>query len=228
MMDRGAILATVASVSRKRSHAVQGDVSLGSLGLSTSIGLEVLRSRLEKAAGRDLPALTLEMSVEVLCELVLSGAIAVDPVGEAGSAQSVSGIEPAASAIPIGASFAADLGVGLDIQQIDMLPETTDYRDDAFYASHFLPSEIATALLRPDPRATLCGLFCVKEAAKKSHPLLLNLRMTELVVSHDANGRPYLAIAPGTVLTQKFRFRISISHTGGLAAATCIAMGAAE
>ena len=109
----------------------------------------------------------------------------------------------------------------MDIQDIASLPVTTDYRAHEFYISHFAPEEIATALLRPDPRAHLCGVFCAKEAAKKSHPDLLNLRMTDFFVSHDPTGRPALHL----VDNHRLKFLLSITHTAEFAAATCLTLG---
>ena len=91
--------------------------------------------------------------------------------------------------------------MGLDIQDVASMPVTDDYRADAFYSSAFSAAEIATALLRADPRVHLCGIFCAKEAAKKSNPSLLNEPMSAFAVAHDAQGKPLLSLAPSNRAT---------------------------
>lgn len=225
-MTRDEIIAMVARASRRRADAVQGHLTLASLGLSASLSLSVLRSRLEAGSARSLPPLEKFLTIDALCALVTGEQASGEP-----AAQSAPMPEPAPAPLPAEAQplaiDPANVAVGLDIQEIESLPECSDYRGDPFYVGHFLPAEIATAMLRPDPRATFCGLFCAKEAAKKSHPALLGLRMTQLQVSHDPDGRPRLDLAPGVSLPNRFSFRISISHMGRMAAATCLTMWSA-
>ena len=117
----------------------------------------------------------------------------------------------------------AAIGLGMDMQEIASLPNADDYREHAFYAGNFTPQELATAVLRPNPRAHLCGLFCAKEAAKKSHPALLDVRMSDLSVLPDETGRPVLRVADTVAAAAGLRFLVSITHTDTVAAATCIA-----
>jgi holo-[acyl-carrier protein] synthase len=113
----------------------------------------------------------------------------------------------------------------MDMQEIASFPLADDLREHPFYAGNFTPQELATAVLRPNPRAHLCGLFCAKEAAKKSHPALLDVRMADLAVLPDATGRPVLRVADGVAGAAGLRFLVSITHTDAVAAATCVALG---
>jgi holo-[acyl-carrier protein] synthase len=227
-MEKKDILQAIAKISRKELVTIQPHLSLGSLSLSSSFGLTALRSLLESGSGTQLPPLTTGMTVGTVLGL-LGGAGQPTPVPEQPGAHAgpVAGAR-AENTAPLGLASAgappglSGMGLGLDLQEIDALPLARDYRTDPFYASHFLPSEIAGAMLRPDPRAHLCGLFCAKEAAKKTHPDLLNLRMTEFVVSHDAAGRPSLALTGESPAARPFRFLVSITHTERYAAATCL------
>lgn len=219
-MTHPGITAALCRMSRRKPEDLQPHLSLGSLGINSSFGLSALRSLVEAELRVKLPPLTASLRVEELYALA-------DRLQATGSAAAVP-VRPAPRTAPQGTSVnvtpgtALQLGLGLDMQEIDTLPDAADLRSDPFYAAHFSAEEIATALLRPDPRAHLCGIFCAKEAAKKSHPELLPLRMDELRVSHDDSGRPHLHLATAAVDGARFRFTLSITHTARTAAATCL------
>ncbi len=228
-MDSSGIIAALAKMSRRRPEAIEGHLSLTSLGISSSFGLSALRSMIEAGSGTKLPVFTAQIKVDDLIGLATGGAVARTAPAT---------LRPAASRPPIvkravGAvtrqpiqmpPVAGNFGLGMDMQDISVMPEVDDFRVDVFYSSHFSPAEIATASLRPSPRAHLCGLFCAKEALKKSHPDLLNLRMDEIAVVHDTTGRPLIVLADQVALPQDFRFLVSITHTAQMAAATCVTM----
>lgn len=209
-------------MTRKRPEDIQPHLSLGSLGISSSFGLSALRSLIEADIGRRLPPLRVSMQVGELDVLATNDNAPVT-------------IEsPRSPVIPSGGmglrttprtptyDAPTKFGLGMDMQEISTLPVTDDFRTHSFYSSHFSPEEIATALLRQDPRSHLCGVFCAKEAAKKSHPKLLNLRMDDLCVTHTKVGQPLLRLSDGVALQNDFRFNLSITHTAHVAAATCL------
>jgi len=224
-MDRNAVVAAICRMTRRNVGDVQGHLSLASTGLSSSFGLTALRSVLESQGYGPLPALAPTMTVDALVDLVVGTPQAVD-----GSATSPAAIpattSPAArSATPRSATAAAlPIGLGIDMQEIASFPAADDFREHPFYAGTFAPQELATAVLRPNPRAHLCGLFCAKEAAKKSHPALLDVRMSDLCVLPDETGRPVLRVADSVAAAAGLRFLVSITHTDTVAAATCVAL----
>ena len=114
------------------------------------------------------------------------------------------------------------IGLGMDIQQIDVFDMVSDFREDHFYKSHFIDSEISNATLKANPLAYFAGVFCAKEAAKKSHEDLINLRMTDFVVAYSNSGKPSLRLTSINANTPKFQFLISITHSNEYAAATCL------
>ena len=217
MMSDDVVLA-LSRVSRRKPGDIQPHLSLASLGLSSSFGLSAVRSLLEAGGAGKLPPLGARMTVGQLVDLVAGGeqpAVAAEP--------STPVVLPSAHDEPMPAAMSINgMGLGMDMQEIASLPPASDYRTDAFYTGHFHPSEIATAILRPDVRSHLCGIFCAKEAAKKSHPALLNLRMTELLVAHDPAGRPMLRLVDDVAPGAAFAFLLSITHTEHYAAATCL------
>ena len=201
-------------MSRGKPEEIKDHVSLGSLGLRSSFSLSALRSALEAEAGGKLPVFGLNTKVGELLQL--------GSERDATSASRPSVVHAPAEGLALRVNIGA-LGLGIDLQEVATMPFAEDYRTDTFYCAHFQPAEIATAILRADARTHFCGVFCAKEALKKSHPDLLNLRMDEIAVTHEAGGRPSIAVLPpARISAHTFCFTISITHTAQVAAAVCI------
>jgi holo-[acyl-carrier protein] synthase len=219
-MERAQIINAVAKLIRRRADEIDPTQSLASIGVTASFGLSALRSQIEAHTGQKLPVFDTNMTIERLINLSAGAQL------EPSTPEPDKG--PVAQKFNFSDIFVAGngiIGVGLDMQEIAPFPQAVDFRTDAFYRAHFSPREIATALLRPDARAHFCGLFCAKEAVKKSHPLLLNLRMEEISISHEPDGRPSLSLADPR-LDSQFRFMISITHTDHYGMAICLTSGA--
>ncbi|NTW83798.1 MAG: 4'-phosphopantetheinyl transferase superfamily protein [Chlorobiaceae bacterium] len=224
-MDSDTIISILSKFSRKQPEEIKGELSLGSLGLSASIGLSMLRSRLEAVSRKKIPPVDTKMTVNGLITLLTDGATDSLLDGDRGISVRT---EPSPSQKRSGPasllSSERHISLGMDVQETESLPVADDYRMHEFYTSHFLSSEIASAMLRRDPRAHLCGIFCAKEAAKKSHSGLLNKRMTDFIVSHDAHGRPMLDLLEPLQTDVPFQFILSITHTSQFSAAACLTL----
>jgi phosphopantetheine--protein transferase-like protein len=118
-----------------------------------------------------------------------------------------------------------DSGVGIDVEHCDNLPAAADPQGDPFYLENFTPAEIGYCQRQPKPRESFCGLWCAKEAAKKCSAEFVHLRPLELEITHDAQGRPLLAVLRDGKQETKRNCVLSISHSNGLAVAVCV-MGA--
>jgi len=222
-MDRDAVLSALARMTRKKPQEIPGHASLATLGLSSSFGLTALRSLLESQGKAPLPPFHPNMQVDALVQLV-GGLPGAPPTGAPPAMAAVPAAVRPVSVTPQAGGLGMSLGLGMDMQEIGLLPETDDYRSHPFYAANFTPQELATSALRPDPRAHLCGLFCAKEAAKKSHAALLGLPMSDFCVLPDEAGRPILRLTDPAVVLVRLRFLVSITHTATVAAATCVTL----
>lgn len=100
--------------------------------------------------------------------------------------------------------------VGIDIEAICNLPEAADYWTASFYQTHFTNTEIGYCMLQPKPLETFAGLWCAKEALKKTSHKWARLDWQEIEVSHDRDDSPYL-IVHGADLRPEYS--VSISHT---------------
>lgn len=108
--------------------------------------------------------------------------------------------------------------VGIDVEIIASLPETSDYWEHEFYKSTFSPREIAYAMLQPSPRETFAGIWCAKEALRKVRPGLVQAEWSALEVVHDTSGKPAMRVEGKSA-----GGALSISHTSDIAMAVFVA-----
>jgi phosphopantetheine--protein transferase-like protein len=127
-----------------------------------------------------------------------------------------------ASALPVvSARGASDLSapggeIGIDLEEVDSLPEASDYREHSFFRDYFSSAEIAYCIRQPNTRASFCGLWAAKEAILKAGLIPATSRlMKEFEIGHDEQGRPTFPAC-----------RLSISHTSRFAVAVCVAAAA--
>jgi phosphopantetheinyl transferase (holo-ACP synthase) len=113
------------------------------------------------------------------------------------------------------------LQVGLDVQDISDLPLADDYWDHEFYKEKFDKSEIAYAVVKPEPRTHLAGFWCAKEALRKCDPAFAGTAFGATAVAHDADGRPYLLSVTPTGRV-RLPHALSVSHSGQIASAVVI------
>jgi phosphopantetheine--protein transferase-like protein len=90
--------------------------------------------------------------------------------------------------------------VGIDIQEIKELPDSSDFWEDDFYKSKFTSEEIAYCLTKDNPKQSFSGLYSCKEALIKSDN---NLNWENINILHNENGKPIFE-----------NYNISISHSG--------------
>src|SRR5450755_3681304 len=101
------------------------------------------------------------------------------------------------------------VGIGVDIARVQAALQRTP----ALASRLFAESE------RDAPAASLAACFAAKEAVAKALGGPPGLRWTDVVVTHDAAGRPLLAVG-GTVQDAATKlgvrdWHVSLSHDGG-------------
>ena len=171
--------------------------------LTGSISRRVLHAAIKRLAGEDLPGV---WTACTFGELISGGAADTT-------------VRPLPGSTPLRAPVAANgaLGVGIDIEEVANLPWSGDPWKEAFYAENFTQAETAYAMRQADPRTTLAGLWCAKEAALKCGAEFATLRPSQIEIRHDENGRPQLEVDGSAAACE-----ISISHAGTSAVAVCI------
>jgi len=113
------------------------------------------------------------------------------------------------------------VGIGVDVADIARLEDALK-RTPAVATRLFADSELNR------PIRSLAGCFAAKEAVAKALGAPPGLRWTDVVVGHDAYGKPALEVK-GTVAAAATRlgvtgWHVSISHDAGI----CVAMVVAE
>lgn len=80
--------------------------------------------------------------------------------------------------------------VGIDIEDIESMPQANDFREDEFYTMNFSSSEIAYCILQPNPLASFAGLFAAKEAIVKANNIYQNKLFNTIIIEHLPGGKP--------------------------------------
>lgn len=101
--------------------------------------------------------------------------------------------------------------IGIDIEQISLLPKTNDYRSEGFYTDNFSDKEISYCILQPNAAASFAGLFAAKEAIVKANNQYKNTKYNQLLITHNSSGKPEFA-----------GMSISISHIDETAVAVAV------
>ncbi|MGI8761614.1 MAG: holo-ACP synthase [Jatrophihabitantaceae bacterium] len=118
------------------------------------------------------------------------------------------------------------VGVGIDVVPVDRFAEALS-RTPSLAARLFTAAELSTQSGAARSGESLAARFAAKEALAKSIGAGGGMHWTDAEVLTDAAGRPSLAVS-GTVAARAAslgvtRWHVSLSHDGGIAAATVIA-----
>ncbi len=113
---------------------------------------------------------------------------------------------------------------GVDVEFVKNLPETDDYWEHPFYQANFSPREIAECLHQPSPRQHFAARWCAKEALKKCMPSLLREPMNMIEYVLQGEGPPSLARLVPDREPARLPVAVSLSHSGGLAAAVVVSV----
>lgn len=117
------------------------------------------------------------------------------------------------------------LSIGCDIVDISRI-EAVLRRQKRFLDLHFAPSEREYFARFSAPLPRIAGHFAAKEAIAKAlgHGMRHPLRFSNIVIAHDAKGRPTAELlAPASHFWPNVSLEVSISHTGLVAMATALA-----
>ncbi|MGF1539927.1 MAG: 4'-phosphopantetheinyl transferase superfamily protein [Pleurocapsa sp.] len=214
------VVEIVAKIAGKSATQVLPEKSLGSLGITSSIQILKIQSALERQYQQKLPFLGDSWTIERIAAQV--GEASLPPKANGAIAQPNAAANFNGNTAQVTPTSLSGISIGVDIEEISNLPDTANYRTHEFYQTLFSPEEIAYALLKNEPKLHLCGIFCAKEALKKAAPELINLRMDEIIVTHQ-QGRPLITTSDRTI-NSTFNFQVSISHSSSYAVATVLAI----
>ncbi|MBE9167091.1 4'-phosphopantetheinyl transferase superfamily protein [Pleurocapsales cyanobacterium LEGE 06147] len=214
------VVEIVAKIAGKSASQVLPETSLGSLGITSSIQILKIQSALERQYQQKLPFLADSWTVERIAAQVGEASLPTKTNGTISQLNTATNFNGNTARVqPVNLS---GISIGIDIEEINNLPDTSNYRTHEFYQTLFSSEEISYALLQNEPKLHFCGIFCAKEALKKAAPELINLRMDEIKVTHQ-QGRPSIIISDRAI-NSTFNFQVSISHSSNYAVATILAI----
>lgn len=122
------------------------------------------------------------------------------------------------------------LGIGVDIIEIERIGKVLDQKGDRFIERLLTATEQESWLQRGARLDTLAGYWAAKEAVAKALGTgFVSFGFNEVVISHDALGRPLVGLTGGAqALAAQLGITnlwLSISHSRAYAVATAIAEG---
>ncbi|NEP00043.1 MAG: 4'-phosphopantetheinyl transferase superfamily protein [Symploca sp. SIO2E9] len=219
------VVEIVSKISGKKQNQISPKSTLRSLGITSSIEILKIQSALERKFNQKLSPIGDKWTINKIAAQVGQDQSNDEEVVKVAQSQTKLSSHETLNGSSERAEFLGSTGlyVGVDIEEIVNLPATSNYRTHDFYRSQFSNEELSSALLRPQPMMHLCGMFCAKEALKKSAPELIDLRMDEIKIEHQ-NGRPLIKTSHDSI-NSRFDFQVSISHSQHYAVATVLAVG---
>ena len=115
--------------------------------------------------------------------------------------------------------------VGVDIVEIARIEKMQKQAE--FLKKYFSLQEIEYINKKGCKAQTIAGLYACKEAVLKALGVGIGagIRLNEISILHEANGRPYIEITPQLNYYLNLKncnnIAVSISHDGGYAVAFC-------
>ena len=102
--------------------------------------------------------------------------------------------------------------LGVDIEDISRFANKSRTEDKKFLERIFTLNELDYCYSKPNPEASLCARFCVKEAVIKalSYKGIKHSKLNDIEVYHGQYGEPYVRILDSDL--SNIRIDISISH----------------
>ena len=121
------------------------------------------------------------------------------------------------------------LGVGIDLASIEKIGESV--KSEAFQRKVFMPAETAICEAYASPAEHYAGKFAAKEACMKAlgRGIRQEVWFTQIEVLNDENGAPLIRLGgEAAQVAQNMgaaKIHVSITHSGGMAAAVVILEG---
>ncbi len=108
------------------------------------------------------------------------------------------------------------IGIGIDIADVEKFEKIKFEKKPSFYKKIFLPSEITYCLKYKNPYERFAGKFAIKEATIKS--INENVQLLDIETIH-IKSKPNIKIKKSK---KKYKFQVSISHEKKIAVAVVI------
>ena len=149
--------------------------------LKTSAGTLILSNAIKKIYGKSVNCKNVSSFGELMSR--------INGEEVAADLASKTNVDSPCSATKLVATNNSGLPVcGIDIQEIDVFPESDDYWKEDFYTDNFTKDEIAYCVLADSPRHSFAARWCVKEALHKCGAVYYNIPLIDIQVAQNKDG----------------------------------------
>jgi phosphopantetheine--protein transferase-like protein len=212
------IILIISQISRVEPNLLKPEQNLNSLNINKSLGLALIRSAVERKLKIKCDWINWDTTIQDLIDKTENSIIRLDKDKEINKSTNSNSVSPNIKKIDPRKSF---VGLGIDIQEINDLPEIKgSLQDDPFYSKYFSTAELQYAHTKADIRAHLAGIWCAKEAIKKTSDSLMEIDFKEIDISHDVKGKPFVLPLNNF---KNLNILLSISYNKSYAIASAIA-----
>jgi holo-[acyl-carrier protein] synthase len=208
MSGPDSLRAAVAEFFGVESEVVTDDFPLSGARLVNSIARAKLDAAIRRRTGLRSDAAYISHTYgELEARIFRPDAVQVPETSEASAARP--------TMLPVPASQPG-LSCGIDIEDIESLPETSDYWEDDFYKANFSPAEIAYCVAQDDPREHFAVRWAVKEALAKCDPRFVATGFAGVELVSSPQAAPVLR---NSATKQSLPVAVSVSHSARAAVA---------
>jgi phosphopantetheine--protein transferase-like protein len=190
-MDTQAALKTaIAKIANVDESAITENFSLDIPRFRSSAGSVILSNIIKKICKQSVNC----AGVKTFGELLLLGNAGSAIDGAAPVDVSPETLSPDREKPPVAVSAMAGMSCGIDIQDISIFPESSDYWVEPFYTDNFTEEEIAYCATAPSPRKHFASRWCVKESLRKNSPAFLALPFKSIQVKKQRDGSVFVEV----------------------------------
>lgn len=179
----------IAGALKIKSSDINDDFSLKTGRFKTSAGSVILGNIVRKVSGQQVDCRNVNTFGELTALLNAETSSASDaPNTEEIKAPKTDEETATPKSEEQNVSVSGHLVCGVDIQEIEVFPDVTDYWTEPFYTDNFTSDEIAYCVTAASPRHSFAARWCAKEALHKCGDKYLNIPLCDIQISKRLNG----------------------------------------
>lgn len=224
MQDSAHLRRIVGDLLQVEPATIDSEFSLRHPRLQTSAGRGVLAAAIHREFGVYSAKVFTAVRFGDLEAAVLGTSTAPPPAGST-SQPSSTGEPSVVQALPSGVS---GIGIGVDVELVENMPDVQDFWTEPFYQSHFTPAEIAYCVRQEQPRMHFAARWCAKEALAKCEPRFAGRPPASIQVRSGESRQPFFEVSENGTGWQPISVALSLSHTPQMAVAVVASVSPRE
>ncbi len=207
MRDKDKLKSMIATTLGVNEADITDDFSLRVQKLKTSAGSVILSNIVKKIYGRKVDCRNVSTFGELIARIE----------GKAASSLPSDISEPPKISISDRKRAYGGMVCGIDIQEIDIFPESEDYWNESFYTDNFTDDEIAYCAASESPRHSFAARWCLKEALHKCGERYYGIPFDKIRSVKTTGGILKIEVLNEEGSWEQLAFACSISHADNYA-----------